>query len=893
MKIKATLVILAAFCLLFTTLGFFVRKEQDPEKLNLFRAKMDDAGLLQMTLDQLGEGIGSGRVELIRSIVSVDYEESGSAMAGTSGTGSKMSDTEQKQPGANAFTIVLQTIKLLYEKNDTIDSINSENLPKIRLQTTETSLEGNTAIVSGNLEAIYFDTDLHTELKFVKRNHQWKLVASQGLLSGLNALGKARLKKSKESSESGFELYRDKAETEDLTLVRQALSKQFGIDKLTRHLTEEKLDRQLFSQPYSGVLFSSITQHNNAPYYIAKYVQLVTDPAWNRIVYGNYDGWTKAYGNKSEPRQNLNRPHGIDRDINGRIYVADTGNNRIVVLRFQGNGEAAELQFQFAFGTGLLSQPYDVAWDDSGTPFDNSDDIIWTTDTRNHRLLGFALGDENAFVRYSYGSRGNGDGSFFEPKSVAVGKFNGAANGYIYVADSGNRRLAKLAIETNEIAWVSSFSHKRETVFSSLSVDHWGNIYATDRSNSEILKLSEDLQPLAAVDCDPSSNVGPVDFSVVFGSLYVEAEDKQYWAGYDQAFSIEKWTDESGSQRYQLGVGLKELTVFLDEELEALRVASTLTEHAKVEMNVISEKNGQSVRNIPAGWLVPGRKNLVWDRRDDGGQQVEPGYYHLQLTAESTYGQVTTLKESQAFYMPMFYHEDSGAGVVDDPHLIQGASSAAWGREPQQSVAFHPSEVIYHFTNLNPTVEYEIGAQFYNETGNYLKQRIAVDDAQVHGAFEVPSGLKRLEWMMLPRDVYSDGEIDVLIQKVAGGADAMISQLWLREANYDPANAPVLSESEAKIPDAYSLSQNFPNPFNPSTTINFAVPGNLEHVMLRVYNTLGQTVKVLVNGQLSSGRHAIIWNGRNEFNQQVASGVYFYQFSAGDFSQTKKLIFMK
>lgn len=86
---------------------------------------------------------------------------------------------------------------------------------------------------------------------------------------------------------------------------------------------------------------------------------------------------------------------------------------------------------------------------------------------------------------------------------------------------------------------------------------------------------------------------------------------------------------------------------------------------------------------------------------------------------------------------------------------------------------------------------------------------------------------------------------------------------------------------------SYSLSQNYPNPFNPETTINFTLadPGI---VKLTIYNTLGQQVETLVNGQLSAGNHNVQFDGAN-----LASGIYFYKLETNEFTSTKKMILMK
>ena len=151
-----------------------------------------------------------------------------------------------------------------------------------------------------------------------------------------------------------------------------------------------------------------------------------------------------------------------------------------------------------------------------------------------------------------------------------------------------------------------------------------------------------------------------------------------------------------------------------------------------------------------------------------------------------------------------------------------------------------------------------------------------------------------MDWIALPRESYVDGTIEIRFKKESGIADAMVSQLWLREANYDPDNAPKQSVFTASVPETYTLGQNYPNPFNPTTTIEFGVPEGIANtVTLRVYNMLGQTVSVLVNGQLPPGRHTIQWNGRDRFDRPVSSGVYFYQLKADKHTEVKKMILMK
>jgi Secretion system C-terminal sorting domain/Outer membrane protein Omp28 len=95
---------------------------------------------------------------------------------------------------------------------------------------------------------------------------------------------------------------------------------------------------------------------------------------------------------------------------------------------------------------------------------------------------------------------------------------------------------------------------------------------------------------------------------------------------------------------------------------------------------------------------------------------------------------------------------------------------------------------------------------------------------------------------------------------------------------------PVYTES---VPESFSLSQNFPNPFNPSTNIKFTMPKD-GNVTLKVYDMIGSEVKTLVEGNHKAGIYNIYFDG-----SELASGVYFYRLTAGDFTETRKMILIK
>jgi hypothetical protein len=104
----------------------------------------------------------------------------------------------------------------------------------------------------------------------------------------------------------------------------------------------------------------------------------------------------------------------------------------------------------------------------------------------------------------------------------------------------------------------------------------------------------------------------------------------------------------------------------------------------------------------------------------------------------------------------------------------------------------------------------------------------------------------------------------------------------------DPAKVDVGPGGTVRdVPAVFSLEQNFPNPFNPETIIRYGLPSG-SHVLLALYNTLGERVAVLVEGEQESGFHEVRFNGSS-----LASGVYFYRLQAGSFVQTKKFSLLR
>lgn len=94
------------------------------------------------------------------------------------------------------------------------------------------------------------------------------------------------------------------------------------------------------------------------------------------------------------------------------------------------------------------------------------------------------------------------------------------------------------------------------------------------------------------------------------------------------------------------------------------------------------------------------------------------------------------------------------------------------------------------------------------------------------------------------------------------------------------------------VPESFQLMQNFPNPFNSTTTISYYLPRR-ENVNISVYNILGQKIQTIYDNNTPAGFHSIEWDANDSKTQAVASGIYFYNIKAGDFSEARKMLFLK
>ncbi|MDP8232597.1 MAG: choice-of-anchor J domain-containing protein, partial [Candidatus Zophobacter franzmannii] len=150
---------------------------------------------------------------------------------------------------------------------------------------------------------------------------------------------------------------------------------------------------------------------------------------------------------------------------------------------------------------------------------------------------------------------------------------------------------------------------------------------------------------------------------------------------------------------------------------------------------------------------------------------------------------------------------------------------------------------------------------------------------------EVPLAWTQFEYDLAP---YANEIIRVAIHCVS----QQTFFLMLDDVMITNDGATVENDTTPVVPEITRLRSNYPNPFNPETTISFDLKDNSD-VIIDVYNVKGQRIATVVDRAFSAGSHSVVWNGEDYNGSTASSGVYFYKMQSGTYTKTKKMILMK
>ena len=384
------------------------------------------------------------------------------------------------------------------------------------------------------------------------------------------------------------------ATAEAATFAPAPIAADRGVGGLTRAVAREFTGRAVFAQPWATVTLSHVDVYDRFPYVESRQFQIVSDPAWNRLVAGELDHGLVAFDGKGTPVGPLADPHGLAVDERDRVYVADTRNGRIVVL--QARTEFDQIAFAPLYTIDGLNEPWDVAYSDGGTPFVDGDDALVVANTGRNEIVAYALRDGGARLTSRVGALGSGDGEFAGPSAVAFGRREGANTSDVYVADAHNRRLVTLELRGDALRWTGTAGSGADLV-TSLDTDHFGGVYAAAPREGVVRKFSRTLEPVAELR---GAVARPRSFRIPFATVRDHRDGTASRRGQAAAMSVDDWSDASGLALWNLGVSVEQLSA----SGEAARFV--LTDPADVAVELTSAESGAVLARRELGAMDAG-----------------------------------------------------------------------------------------------------------------------------------------------------------------------------------------------------------------------------------------------------------------------------------------------
>ena len=177
-----------------------------------------------------------------------------------------------------------------------------------------------------------------------------------------------------------------------------------------------------------------------------------------------------------------------------------------------------------------------------------------------------------------------------------------------------------------------------------------------------------------------------------------------------------------------------------------------------------------------------------------------------------------------------------------------------------------------------------------NESGTVVKSIKIISDTE-----KFPNWL-RVKESLIPVDFMSGAlELSLQINVDQGHEGEVVSlPLILIGDNGHRWYVEPFATIEVRKITKNELLPNFPNPFNPETTINYRLAGNTDQeTKLVIYNAIGQEIRTLVQKFQPAGEYIVHWDGTDNLGQKVSSGIYMYHLTSGDFSQTRRMMLLK
>jgi hypothetical protein len=377
----------------------------------------------------------------------------------------------------------------------------------------------------------------------------------------------------------------------------------------------------------------------------------------------------------------------------------------------------------------------------------------------------------------------------------------------------------------------------------------------------------------SSIDPDP---IDTVKYSLSIGSEITNL--KTYEVGSDTSYSLEGLEDNTTYYWKVVAKDTKGATRENTGGYKTFRV-NTSNDEPSVLTLITPTNNSVEITQLP---------EFVWNPSDDLDEDVLT--YELFYSQDSLFSGYNPIGLSETKYLPQNELEDNSKYYwkihvndnIGDP--IPSQTFYFWVNteleppSPFELISPAPNEQL---TTTRPSFNWNRSID--NDPNDYAKYTLVVSKDSLFTDVV-------LEQMTSVDTTYTP-EVDMLNNAkyywkvIATDTDSLVTES--KTLAFILGDLSVSNESESVLPEQYVLSQNYPNPFNPSTQIQYALPEATE-VTLEVFNSVGQKVMELVNGQQSAGYHTATFDASG-----LSSGVYLYKLTTPSFTETKKMLLIK
>lgn len=266
---------------------------------------------------------------------------------------------------------------------------------------------------------------------------------------------------------------------------------------------------------------------------------------------------------------------------------------------------------------------------------------------------------------------------------------------------------------------------------------------------------------------------------------------------------------------------------------------------------VYIDMEGQWSHGYICSWYFPGEDPLVASGIFNFGAypfaKPDPIVFSLHNASQEKIDDYFT---NQVILVLNMIHDDGHASAYDYEYFENKIGELETG---------HLSLLVYLFEIASPEL---IDGIYYEELEKYVSFSLSEFHAYIDDLYHHAKDILQEEGMYMEHAQYADGEI--IFDEIG----------------------------EKDVPEYFSMQQNYPNPFNPVTNISYTLPVGIE-VLLEIYNISGEKIRTLVDEYHIAGTHTVSWDGTNNNGAIVPSGIYIYKIQAGNYSESKRMMFLK